>query len=99
MKDPNYVKPDECPSCFAVIDHATAVGREDVRPKPGDLSICLYCGQALRYDDRLNLVLMSDEEFDALPEDVRSILSRGRQLVKQRLRSKAGAGGPRPTWK
>ena len=38
-----------CPYCDGALDAASHMS-EAVRPKPGDLSVCLYCAQPLVFD-------------------------------------------------
>jgi hypothetical protein len=41
----------QCPTCQHVLDDATMIGEpSDQLPKPGDFSICIYCGEVLRFD-------------------------------------------------
>jgi hypothetical protein len=40
-----------CPICQHVLDDATVISDlSNKLPKPGDFSICIYCGEALRFD-------------------------------------------------
>lgn len=39
-----------CPACGYKTDAATPVGAAGIRPKPGDASICLGCGQLLFFE-------------------------------------------------
>lgn len=51
-----------CPTCGAGFDAASAVDGEDVAPKPGDISVCLYCGEWLMFDDDTLPTLKPTEE-------------------------------------
>lgn len=39
----------KCPGCGCMLDGFTSAALAAVRPKPGDISICLYCGLPLQY--------------------------------------------------
>jgi RNase P subunit RPR2 len=80
-----------CPRCREILDFATNAQLEVNRsPQPGALTVCLYCGAALRFGQRLELVLMSREEILGLPdESKRSLLQVS--LVCAALRAKLAA--------
>ncbi len=63
-----------CPECSAVLDAATHMYDRRSQPRPGDVSLCLYCGTALRYGPNLRLQRLTDTEFMALPADTREEL-------------------------
>ena len=62
-----------CPKCGATLDAASGVSGA-LHPKPGDMSICLYCAAALVYEDAMTSRLMTAEEFMALPIDHQDML-------------------------
>ena len=44
----------QCPECKSKIDGASPCGDDDeLVPTPGDLSMCLYCGVWLLFDEQL----------------------------------------------
>ena len=55
-----------CPTCNRTLDGATCVDNEDILPKIGDLSVCMYCGTILEYEDGLFLHAISDESLESL---------------------------------
>lgn len=56
----------KCPTCNYVMDDATAADHSDVKPKPGDPSLCINCGEALTFDDKLVLRRMTTGELDEI---------------------------------
>lgn len=64
----------ECPRCSYSCDAADVVGQEDIRPKPGDLSICLHCGAPLEFGDDMAPRWLTGEEFARLPMGPRRVL-------------------------
>lgn len=44
----------KCPVCDANLNAAAPAEGEN-RPNPGDYSLCLYCGEYLRFTDELKL--------------------------------------------
>lgn len=69
----------KCPSCSHKLDATTCLsGEPDTSPGDGDISSCLYCGVPIVFcDDGVtkSLRTMSPEEIQALPADVRVMLS------------------------
>lgn len=86
------MRPCACPSCGVVRDRMTQVKKGKTRsrkPEPGDLSICLRCGAALRLSRGLRLRLLSPEEMTRLPQCTRALLIRAQRTV-QRLNVPTG---------
>lgn len=52
-----------CPGCGAKLDCST---HPKGAPSPGDLSLCLKCGQPLTYEDDLSLRALSTQDIAAL---------------------------------
>lgn len=44
------LKPSPCPNCGYAMDAVTAAF-EDVRPKPGDVTVCIKCAALLEFTD------------------------------------------------
>lgn len=55
-----------CPRCKAKHDAITALYEENVVPKPGDATICLYCGGVNIFTAGLTLRIPAQDEFIAL---------------------------------
>ena len=73
MKDSILVSgdmpPTSCPSCRRTLDGAAGIGGR--MPKPGDGSLCSYCGAENVFDRLLNLRPMTKKErkkFARCPE-------------------------------
>jgi hypothetical protein len=59
-----------CPACGFLVD--TASNMEGTRtPDPGDLSLCVNCGQPAVFDAMLQLRPMTTDEFLRLPPDLK----------------------------
>lgn len=60
------VPTQRCPCCDAALEAATWVstgpGDEPARPKPDDLTFCLYCAALLRFGEGLNLSQIPEAE-------------------------------------
>jgi hypothetical protein len=59
----------QCPECGHVLDAAEAVDDPEVRPSPGDLSICIKCSAILIFTEDMSIRLATDAELDELAED------------------------------
>ncbi len=57
-------KKNSCSTCKANIDSITSFDHKI--PKPGDVSICVYCGEILRFDVNLNLIKLTELEKEQI---------------------------------
>lgn len=74
-----------CPWCGTAATESAAIDGDDTPPKPGDLSICLICGNAVRFAGCAGLLVMeklSDEEFKALDDEIKVQLHNAQLLVQ-----------------
>ena len=55
-----------CPCCHAKLTGASGIQDETSVPEPGDLSICLYCGTILEYEEGFFLHVATDETLSRL---------------------------------
>lgn len=58
-----------CPNCKKTMDSATSIDRDNHKPIPGDISICLYCQSLLIFDDNLMSQNPTQEQIDELKSD------------------------------
>lgn len=69
----------QCPSCHTVHDAATGIGvgrqASPVLPTTGDITCCSRCGAVLVFLER-GFRVATDEEFSALPRELRRVLLR-----------------------
>jgi len=56
-----------CPECGAKLNAASPSDRSQGEPKPGDYSMCFYCGEYLRFDDELQLHTLSAKDIVEAP--------------------------------
>ena len=70
-----------CTQCGAQLDCATPTSGSEAPPKPGDLSVCLYCGVVLCFGDAMEMRAISLAEYQALPIGVRRELDRVQEAV------------------
>lgn len=79
-----------CPRCQYPQDTAEVPDKPDVQPGPGDVSICLNCGDLLRFNDAMMLVVpTADEEVQMyLDFDLkqRRIVHTAQKYIKERGR-------------
>lgn len=83
-----------CPHCAKVFDAHTHVSEPDVRPQPGDLSVCLYCAQPMYYDQQ-GLLRAATRDYleDAGPEICQQIL-RVQRAIRRLWEDKARGRRP-----
>jgi len=83
-------EPQPCRGCSKPIDAATGVFTEkEVRPKPGDVTVCLYCGHLMVYREGLVLDDPSAEEMYQIAGDERILaIQRARGKVMKKVMGK-----------
>lgn len=62
-----------CTACGAAADAATEAAPGGQRPKPGDVTVCLYCGHIMIFADDLSLRDPNDSEAHEIAGDQRII--------------------------
>lgn len=60
--DGSLLPPDECVTCGYAGDCATAVHGE-ARPKPGDITMCINCGEIYRFGPEMHMVLLDPADL------------------------------------
>lgn len=76
----------KCPACGHDIEASTHLV-DEVSPEPGDVSVCLYCGEFYIFDDDMNFRDPTPEEYvrlEATPE--LDLVRRAAVLVHKRMR-------------
>ena len=75
---------DGCPICFHKLDAATCVSGT-APPKPGDLTVCVYCAEPLMFDESLRHVCLDQHGgIDSLAADERKTLLEAQKLIRER---------------
>lgn len=88
MKE-HRIEPAFCPGCCAHLDAASGL-KGDEAPRPGDITVCIYCCGLLRFiaGGRLEL-LRGEERREALEDaDVRRVILAA-AMVSRRLGDRA----------
>jgi hypothetical protein len=67
-KDGSPLPFDACLNCGKRIDAAARV-RDDERPEPGDITVCLGCGHLMAYADDMTLRELTGEEIVEIAGD------------------------------
>lgn len=62
----NVIPSHHCPCCQRKLDCATYMGKEKRKPKPSDLTICMYCTTLLQFDESLCVKELSAQEINLL---------------------------------
>ncbi len=74
---------DYCPSCKHLVDSATPA-KGDCDPSPGDVSLCLYCGELLEFNQHLKVVLASEQTTSQLSVKQLAIIATLQREIKLR---------------
>lgn len=75
--------PSQCPACKKVIDAATIASGKTEVPRPGDFTICIYCGEVLRFGPELELIQADLNDLASLDEPTRNFIGRVQQARKE----------------
>lgn len=70
-----------CPSCNHQLDAVTAISGDDVKPRKGDLTICIECLEILQFDKNIRPVALKGDTLTALPNDVFNDLTKARAML------------------
>lgn len=82
--DKDNILASSCPRCGYRMDTATAIDDTDkVRPSPGDFSVCMRCGQTLRFDEDMEPVLCLDEELSELTPKQMERIRHAQRLIRE----------------
>lgn len=74
-----FIEKQKCGRCAQEMSAVTSWEGEE--PSEGDVTVCSVCTAFHRFDARLRIVLMGDEEFARLDVSVRTELERARALI------------------
>jgi hypothetical protein len=74
MKSHYYPRGGFCPNCGKLVDGATGIDTEYL-PKPGDISVCLYCATVLHFTANGTVERFPNWRND-LPADGRRLVER-----------------------
>jgi hypothetical protein len=73
----------KCPTCGYVMDSATCIEKKAYRPKPGDLSICLKCGEILIFKADLRADLPDVADLLNMPKETEELLMRAQRTIRE----------------
>ena len=82
------VTPTPCPKCDAPLAAATSV-RHPVGPKPGDLTVCRYCGVGLTFDDDLRVRAATEADLSECDAQTLAEFSKAWRAVARLLNEEA----------
>lgn len=65
------VKGNDCLSCGTHLDACSGIETGGGAPSPGDITICLYCGHLMAFNDELGLRNLTEDEAHEIAGDHR----------------------------
>lgn len=68
-----------CPVCLQALDAAS--DRQRNTPRPGDVSVCMYCATALEFGADMRPVLLTQATSDGLSQDTLDQLEQYRRAI------------------
>lgn len=77
------VTPNRCPHCEHILEGATGVTTQNA-PKPGDVTLCIYCAAVLVFQDDMRVRLPVEEEANEFASN--GELMKMQKIVKLAIR-------------
>lgn len=78
------IKPMHCPSCKIEFDRVTHSNFTPQRPpKPGDLSVCIRCGEILQISDGFDFEKINEERISQLSERTVNALQKMQRIARE----------------
>jgi hypothetical protein len=84
--------PSRCPRCDAPLTGASDM-EGSARPRPGDVSVCLYCAALLKYTAQRTLRALTAAEVRALAVDEPDVLAQLRRYAAAARNFRQGTRG------
>ena len=63
----HVMEPTKCPCGKKTFDRASQTHGQDEGPKPGDVTVCLYCCEPLQFGDNME---MQKVDMNTLPQEI-----------------------------
>ena len=62
-------KTESCVHCGGALNASVTIdGANVIKPRPNDFTICMYCGQPYYFDEQLEKVPLSQDQYRKLPQ-------------------------------
>lgn len=74
-----------CLGCGQKVDAATSTEEGEVRPDPGDVTICLRCGHLMAFAEDLTLRELTDAEMHEVAGDERILRAQHARVAKHHV--------------
>jgi hypothetical protein len=79
-----------CPNCRHILDTVIAVDENpEKNPKPGDLSVCLYCATIHKFDEQLHRRPLQLGELEKADAAERALVLRVQVVIMQKIQAKS----------
>ena len=77
-------KPTRCLHCHALLDRATG----ESQPQPGDLSVCITCGNLMIFTEDMSLREPTAQELRAVManEEIADLINSVRSFIREQAR-------------
>ena len=81
MKVKTYEVTHTCPDCKTELQYSSCVRGEGSAPKLGDYSICGECGAFLRFGEKQQVRILTEDEIVEMDDDLRMTMIRTRNML------------------
>jgi len=70
----HQIEDNSCPSCHTKLDGATSLHAPEAKPKPDDVTVCMYCQAILQFGHEMELRKVTMDQFVKLPMEMQGHL-------------------------
>ena len=75
-----------CPNCEHQLDAVTHLGDGDIKPRRGDITICINCAEILQFDKNIRPVKLRGATLYSLPADVLKAVTEARKHLIEMIK-------------
>lgn len=83
-ENPNPMPWSTCPVCGYRFDSATHLLDKNARPGPGDLSLCMKCGELMVYQKDMTLIQANLDDVTGLELEQFLMLDAAQKMIREK---------------
>lgn len=76
---------DECPICKSKLDAVTSTQKSEYKPSPKDLTMCVYCGGVLYFEEDMALAEMPEVLIETLDKEIKERIGKALVAILQTM--------------
>lgn len=80
---------DTCPTCRKTLNAVTSIADKNYKPNPGDLTVCVYCLDLLKYEEDMELSSFPLLLFEMLDRETKEKIIQTQIVVANTIPAKS----------